>query len=346
MQMTETQKTRGGLSDRTLNRLIVGAIVALVIIVPLIGVIYFLDRSTDPGPSMAQRAVTSAEEAVRKEPNNVTARIALATAYVAAERLGDAVTQYTTVLEVSKDHRGALLGRGRTYVLLGDDASATKDFERMVEIAKGGEMAAADPQLEEAYYRLGDIALRGGRYQEAVDMLTAALKINRGDADAMNLLGAAYVKTGQPKEAIEPLRRAVAFVPTGWCDPYQNLAAAYGALGDTDGAAWANGMVAFCTQQPDVAIAALTPLTTGTYAVDALLGLGMIAEEQADVDTATSMYLKVLEKDPANFNATTGLKRLGTVSSLPPGHQAVPGSSSAPASSAAPIASPSTGANP
>jgi hypothetical protein len=33
-------------------------------------------------------------------------------------------------------------------------------------------------------------------------------------------------------------------------------------------------MVAFCTQQPDVAVAALTPLTGGEFTVDALLGLG------------------------------------------------------------------------
>ena len=86
MQMAQTQKKRRGLSDRTLNRLIVGVIVALVIVVPLIGIIYFFDRNVDPGPSMAQRSITSAEEAVRKEPNNVGARMALATSYVAAQR--------------------------------------------------------------------------------------------------------------------------------------------------------------------------------------------------------------------------------------------------------------------
>ena len=114
MQMTDAQKGGRGLSDRTLNRLIVGAIVALVIIIPLVGVVYFLDRSTDPGPSMAQRAVAAAEEAVRAQPNNVNARPG-ARDQLPPElhRYQAHVNQYGEVLKVVEDHRGALLGRGQ-----------------------------------------------------------------------------------------------------------------------------------------------------------------------------------------------------------------------------------------
>lgn len=339
MQMAETQKPRRGLSDRTINRLIVGAIVAIVIIVPLIGVIYFLDRSTDPGPSMAQRAVTTAEEAVRAEPNNVSARLSLATSYLQAERFQDAVAQYTEVLRAAPDHHGALLARGNAYLLLKDDASATKDFEALVAIAKEGEAANADPQLEEAYFRLGEIAYRAGRYEDAVTSLAAALKINRTDADAMNVLGAALVKTGKAQDAVDVLTKAISFVPTGWCEPYQNLADAYTALGKADGTAYANGMVAFCTQQPDVAIAALTPLTSGEFAVAALLGLGQIAESTGDAATAKEMYQKVLDADPQNSNAIFGMQRIAGAGD--PHGSAVPA-----AASEAPAASPSTGANP
>ncbi len=340
MQMTQSQEKRRGLSDRQLNRLIAGVVVALVIIVPLIGIIYFFDRSADPGPSMAQRAVTSAEEAVRKEPNNVGARMALATSYVAGQRYQDAVAQYSEVLKVVPDHHGALLGRGNAYLMLKDDASASKDFEQLVNVAKGGEQAIADPQLEEAYYRLGDIALRAGRYDKAITDLNAALAISRTDADAMNLLGAALVKTGKAKEAIPVLQRAISFVPVGWCDPYQTLATAYTALGDVDGTAYANGMVAFCGGDLETAKQALTPLTGGALAIEALLGLGQIAEQQGDVAAATDAYTQVLAKDPQNANAIFGLQRLGTASGDPHG-SAVPA-----AASSAPVASPSTGVNP
>jgi tetratricopeptide (TPR) repeat protein len=344
MEMTQARR---GPSDRTLNRLIVGIVVVLLIGIPAIGLIYFLDRNVDPGPSMVQRTVTAAEEAVRAEPNNVSARVALAASYATDGRFADAVSQYTEVLNAVPDHHGALLGRGNAYLALKDDASATKDFQQLVDIAKGGEMANADPQLEEAYFRLGDIALRAGRADEAVTLLASALKITRSDADAMNLLGAAYVQTGRAQDAVDVLRAAVAFVPTGWCDPYQNLANAYTALSKPDGTAYANAMVAFCTGQPDTAVTALTALTTGEFSLDALLGLGMIAESRGDQTTATAMYKKVLDKDPQNFNATAGMQRMGTAASAGPHASLSPASpSDAPAAPEAPAASPSAGANP
>ena len=340
MQMTQTQRTRRSLSDRQVNRLIIGTVVALVIVVPLIGVIYFLDRNTSPGPSIGERAVTAGETAVRQDPNNVDARMALATAYTADLRYGDAIGQYTEILKVIADHHGALLGRGNAYLMLKDDANAAKDFQRLADLAKAGEMANADPQLEEAYYRLGAIALRAGRNGEAVTNLSAALFINHTDADALALLGSAYVNTGKAGDAVTVLDQAIALVPSGWCDPYQTLASAYQALGKPDGVAYANGMVAFCSKQPDVAVAALTPLTTGQFAVSALLGLGLIAEQQADVTTATRMYGQALAKDPKNFDAIVGLQRLGTASSQPPAGSAAPGTPTAP------ITSPGTSANP
>ena len=142
-------------SERTLNRLIVGAILVVVIGIPLIAVFYFFDRHVDPGPSLVKRRFSAAEEAVRKEPNRVSARLALATAYLAASRYADAVTQYGEVLRVEPDNRAALLGRGNASVSLGDFTTAQKDYQRMADIAKTGEMAATDPQLETAYYNLG-----------------------------------------------------------------------------------------------------------------------------------------------------------------------------------------------
>ncbi len=338
MQMAQTEKKRGGMSDRTLNRLIIGVVVALVIIIPLVGIIYFFDRSVDAGPSMAARAVTAAEEAVRKDPNNVTARMGLATSYVADERYQDALAQYDEVLKAMPDHRGALLGRGNTYLLLKDDTAATKDFERLVTIAAPGEQAIADPQLEEAYFRLGDIAMRGGQNDKAIDLFNKALAINRTDADAMNLLGQALVATGKAKDAIPVLQKAIALVPTGWCDPYQTLASAYTSLGDADGIGYANAMIASCSGDLETAKAGLAKLTGGALAIPALLGLGQIAEEQGDVAAATEAYQEVLAKDPQNSNAIFGMQRIGAASGDP--HGAVP------ATSQAPDASPSTGANP
>ena len=111
-------RARGGLSDKRLNRLIVGIVVVLVIGIPAIGVIYFLDRNVDPGPSMIQRTVDGAEAAVRNEPNKMSARLQLAGSYLAAGRYADSIAQYDEVLKVVPDHHGALLGRGNTDLAL------------------------------------------------------------------------------------------------------------------------------------------------------------------------------------------------------------------------------------
>ncbi|MEI8332832.1 MAG: tetratricopeptide repeat protein [Chloroflexota bacterium] len=309
MEMT---RARGGLSDRTLNRLIVGIAVALVIGVPAIGLIYFLDRNVDPGPSMSQRSIDSAEAAVRTEPNRIGARLQLAGAYLAADRTADAAAQYTEILAAEPSHRMALLGRGKAYLAANDLVAAKKDFGKMVDDAKSGEMANVDPQLEAAYYLLGQIALTESRPADAVTFLTSALQIDRADADAMNLLGTALIATGKPQDAVDILRRAVAFVPTGWCEPYAQLTTAYAALGQADGASYSGGMVSFCEGRPDEARAQLQPLVNGTLAVDAMLGLALIATAEGDDATATTLYGKVLEKDPESFSAITGLKGLAT----------------------------------
>lgn len=309
MQISRKTKTS---SDRTLNRLIVGMVMILVIGIPLVGVLYFMDRNVDPGPTMVQRQITAGEEAIRQNPNQVGTRTQLALAYSTAGRYSDAIAQFTEVLTAQPDNRVALLGRGSAYLQSGEFDTAAKDYQAMVDLAKGGEMANIDPQLEAAYYNLGVIALKQSRPGDAVKLLTIAIGMDRTDADALSALGTALLATDDPKGAVLVLRRATALVPNGWTDPYAELSRAYTALNDTEGTKYADGMVAFTQKNPDVAKAALNALTSGPYAIDALVGLGLIAEEAADPAAATTWYSQVLAKEPQNFAAISGLNRLGT----------------------------------
>jgi tetratricopeptide (TPR) repeat protein len=207
---------------------------------------------------------------------------------------------------------------------------AAADFQKVVDLAKGGEMANVDPQLQAAYYQLGAIALKRGQPAKALEPLDNAIRIIRTDADALNLYATALIQTGDATMAVKALRRAIALVPSGWCDPYAQLAQAHTALKDTAGARYATGMVAFCEKRPDEAKAALRPLVSGAYAVDAMLGLGLLAEDEGDIATAVAMFSEVLAADPQNFGAITGLNRLGASPN--------PGAGSAP-----PSASPAAG---
>jgi tetratricopeptide (TPR) repeat protein len=301
----------GAASDRTLNRILLGLIVTIVIGVPAIALVYVLDRNVDPGPPVAERAITAGEEAVRAEPNKLSNRYGLAIAYVAADRQADAITQFSEILKVEPVHRGALLGRADAYVTLGDLDAAARDFQALVGATEGGEMAMVDPQREAAFYGLGSIALSQARPADAVIALTEAVKINRTDADALNLLGTALLQTGDAESAIKALRAALALVPAGWCEPYAQLGAAYAAAGNSAGAQYGSGMVALCEQRIEAAEQVLMPLIEGPLAMDALIGLGLAAEERGDQTAAIDFYSRVYATDPTNFNAITGLNRLG-----------------------------------
>jgi tetratricopeptide (TPR) repeat protein len=306
-------------SDRTLNRILLGLIVAIVIGIPAIALVYVLDRNVDPGPPVAERAITAGEEAVRNEPNKLSNRLGLAMAYAAADRPADAIAQFTEILKVEPVHRAALLGRADAYLTTGDLDAAAGDFQSLVDATAGGEMATVDPQREAAFYGLGSIALSQGRPEDAVTALTEALKINRTDADALNLLGTALLQTGDTENAIKALRAATALVPAGWCEPYAQLGAAYAAAGNSAGAQYGIGMVALCEQRTAEAEQALTPLTDGPLAIDALIGLGLAAEERGDQAAAIDFYSRVYAADPTNFNAIAGLNRLGATAPAPSG---------------------------
>lgn len=299
------------ISDRMLGRLVLGLALVLIIGIPAFAAYYYFDRHPNPGPSLADRTIASAEAAVRAQPSDTVARNALAAAYVRAKRYDDGIAQFSEVLKLQPDNRAALLGRGLAYRYSDQPIPARADFERLVELAADEEMAHVDPQLEQAYYQIGTIDLEQGRAAEAVTSLEAALRIDSGDADALYAYGTALVSVGDAEKGVEALRRAVAFVPTGWCEPYQGLVSGYRALGSADGAAWAGGMVAFCEGRLAESRQELEPLQAGPLAVDAWLGLALVSAADGDPQAAAAYYAKVLDRDPQNTSALIGIGQLG-----------------------------------
>jgi tetratricopeptide (TPR) repeat protein len=298
------------MSDRQLDRWIkrVGALF-LIVLVAFVA-FYVFDRYRDPGPTMVDRNILALEEAVRADPADTTSRGQLADLYVAAARYDEAITQYDAILETDRDTELAHFGRAKAYQASGGLDAATADFQAVVDIAKDGEMAHVDPLLNAAYFGLGSIALEQGRPQDAVTNLTLAANIRRADADSLNLLGTALVQTGEPEKAVEALQRAVAFVPLGWVEPYATMAQAYTDMGDPARAEWANAMADLSAGKPDEARTRLLAIADGEAALDAAIGLALVAETQNDGPTAVEWYSKALAIDPSNAAARLGLGRV------------------------------------
>jgi tetratricopeptide (TPR) repeat protein len=291
---------------------------------------YVLDRLNKP-PSLVERQISAAEKAVRAEPNETGLRLKLAEIYRAADRSDSALDQYDEVLKLEENQSTALLGRGEVLAEKGENGDAAESFRRVIKVQGGEQFSGVDPQLETAYYGLGSVLLDEGQARKAVSALRRAVKIEAGDADAWNLLGMAALAGGSPKLAVKALKEAVLFVPTGWCEPYEGLAKAYHKLHSKPYARYATAMVDLCEKRFADATRRLRPLASGPAAVDAMLGLGMAAEAEADRAAAAHWYRKVLAVDAGNFNARSNLSRLSSPQSqgegepLPAGHPSAGG---------------------
>jgi tetratricopeptide (TPR) repeat protein len=306
------------ISNPQLDRLIKRAALILVVGALAFGAFYVLDRWRAAPPPIMDQRVTLLEQAVRDDPNDIASRGQLADTYVSKGRFAEAVTQYDAILATGRADEMAHLGRAAAYVGLDRLDEAAADYQAVVEIAKGGEMANVDTILETAYYGLGSIAMMQSRPADAIPFLEKALAITRSDADAMYLIGTAFVATGQSDKAVTVLRAAVVFVPIGWSEPYTALADAYAGAGQTAMAAWAKAMADLSSGHKDVAEAALKALVDGAAAVDAAVGLGLLYESNGDGATAATWYAKALALQPGNNGAQMGLNRVGPAPSALP----------------------------
>jgi tetratricopeptide (TPR) repeat protein len=307
------------MDDRQVSRWIKRIALILVAGTVVFTGFYIFDRWRAPSTPIVDRRLSALEQAVRDKPDDIVSRGQLADTYVAKARYEEAIAQYNLILEAGKEEELATFGRAAAYMGLEQYDLATKDYERVIEIAKVGEMANVDPMLHAAYYTLGDIAMKQGKPADAIPQLEKALAIKRSDADAFYLIGQAYSQTGETAKAETALRAAVAFVPIGWSEPYDALAAAFTKAGMTSMAEWAGAMAALAAGKADVAEPRLTALKDDpAAALDAAVGLGLLYETKGDTATAADWYGKALALNPNNSAAKLGLSRIGPgPSSLP-----------------------------
>jgi tetratricopeptide (TPR) repeat protein len=307
MKLTRPMRS---VSDRTTSRLMRLGVLVLVAGVAAFGVIYYQDQHVDAGPSLVGRQIEGAEAAVKKAPSDIGIRLQLADAYLADKRPNDALKQYDEILRAAKGNRPALLGRGATLMATGDLDGAVASYHQITAASQKGEFAGADPQLQEAHYYLGLIALKQNQTKVAIKELQGALDITRTDSDALYQMGVARLRDGAPQLAVDSFKQALRFVPTGWCEPYTELAVAYGKLANAPQVTYATGMADFCNKKPADAKRQLKTLTAGPVAVDALLGLAVIAEAEDNDPEAISWYKQLLTVDRKNISAISALARL------------------------------------
>ena len=145
---------------------------------------------------------------------------------------------------------------------------------------------AADPtpQTADEYARLGAAFLSEGRWEDAIQTLTTATRINPRHADAQANLGMAYYFKGNVGAAIPAFQTALRIAPDR-IDAAHGLGLAFYEKGDIDGA-----ITAFRTA------ARLNPISN--------YNLGNALEQKGDKAGALDAYKRYLAATPSTPEAT------------------------------------------
>lgn len=297
--------------DLVLENLVLWAALAVIILTVAFAGYYYWDRYIHIGDqSPLERGVGSLEEAVRANPQDPEARLALAQYYLDNGAFDEAASQAQQVLRAFPDNEGALFVQGISHFHSGEIETAVPPLTQFIEIRRQSPMAGTDTALETALYFLGASHNSLSQPALAIPALTEALAINSTDADAMYQLGLAYAQDGQHAAAIEQYQNAIRFVPD-FVEVYENMTTSYEALGQPEQANYARGMAAFSNHDFAKAQGYLESVTAvQPDFAPAFLGLGLVYEKLGDLPAAQTSLQRALELDPESFLANHSLGRV------------------------------------
>jgi tetratricopeptide (TPR) repeat protein len=195
------------------------------------------------------------EKAVKLEPNDPVARLALGSLYLDDRRPADAVTQARTVLAAAPENLDAWNLLGSARLVLGEPGPAIQAFREIVELAprdpRGpyllglglaaqGKEAEAGRQFEAALaldstfadplIRLVEMDRVAGHLDEALSRIQEYLR-HAGDSPRLeNLLGVVHAARGNAEAAETAFRKAIELEPS-FGDAYARLAELHRATG-------------------------------------------------------------------------------------------------------------------
>jgi tetratricopeptide (TPR) repeat protein len=170
-------------------------------------------------------ASRASQELAATAPSSYQALELEAEAMESQSRWDDAAAEYKKILQQNPNVPGIHFRLGRVALSKsespGNTEEARKEFEQELKI---------DPTNAAAEFSLGEIARRGGQWDEAVLRFTNASKLDPGFAEAFVALGMSLNSAERFSEAVSPLERYIKMLPTDAAGHYQ-LSIAYARTG-------------------------------------------------------------------------------------------------------------------
>ncbi|MDI6716169.1 MAG: tetratricopeptide repeat protein [Actinomycetota bacterium] len=178
--------------------------VALIFVVK--AVLY--NQPTTPRTEV-EREIMDAEAAVKSSPTSVKARIMLSLAYSRAGRYNEAIEEASIAVKLDNNNATAYYALGVARSRAGDTEEAIAALNKCVKLNTG----LADV-YQQAYYELGEIYMREGKYKDAIKAYYGALSEGPEATYVVIALARAYEKAGETKNAIEQYRSILDYDPT------------------------------------------------------------------------------------------------------------------------------------
>lgn len=336
--MPDLKKSLDPRNYRAIDIIIVVVAVVVIALAAYLALSVWTGNRSVVKSTPAERAIAVLVAEVRKNPNNLDARMQLAQALAVAGRDAEAAKQYQAVLSVNKDFVPAISGLGFQALLRKDWAEGEKYFRRSIDLLEPQSGKGRDSSLETAYYYLGTALYEQKQYEEAVGYLKASLRLRRDASDTHYLLANVYKQMDIKDGYEEELKLALTYDPKM---PEANYD--YGLLliasGDIAGAAEHFRTSAEAAPNIDKPLLELDKLGTAEEriaaarklekadpkkalieariavaldpeSVEALVLLGGLYETAKKPEKALELYRRALRIDPENKPAQTGAKRL------------------------------------
>lgn len=200
-------------SERLLDRVIGLLKYVLVLLIVVFGAYYAYTRYSQSREIPVYKVSRQVEEAVRKNPRNLAARIALGTAYLDLRRYDDAIAQLKQAQKLDKENQEVFIYLGKAYMAKGLDGKALEQFDKEIDLYAGAGFSKENRLLEEAYFQGGVIYWKRKNYDRAAEYARGALEIGRTDADNHFFMGRIYLAKGVYDSAIIKFEEALRFDP-------------------------------------------------------------------------------------------------------------------------------------
>ncbi len=200
-------------SVRPLDAVIAVVAVIVVLLGAYLGYSVWSQNRSLRAATPAARAVEEVTAEVRKNPNDLDARMRLAQALSVAGRDNDAIKQYEQILKVNKQFVPAISGIGFIALKRQDWAEGERYYRKIVDMLEGNVDETKDAQLEIAYFYLGTALSEQKDYEEAANYYLRALRIRRDASDTHYQLAVAFREMGKEGRYKEALENALLFDP-------------------------------------------------------------------------------------------------------------------------------------